>query len=87
LNVSGVTPGGPLPPEGQRGLDAIKAADGFEHIYTMGTGDGQGLTVLVFRDKASLEAVAAQRARDEAQMATLGVNITPAQFYDTFAEL
>jgi hypothetical protein len=68
--------------------DGIKAMDGCEHIYVLGnSGGGPGLTILVWRDKTAMEAAAAQRTSDEAQLAGMGITVTPSQVYDTFAEL
>jgi hypothetical protein len=58
--------------------------DGFEHIYTLRTGDGQGLGIQVSRDKVALEAAIAAR---ESRVANTGITVTPGQIYEDFAEL
>jgi hypothetical protein len=89
LNVSGLapTPEGP-PTEGRGPIDAVKALDGLEHIYVMGNSDGQGLTIVVWRDKAAMEAGASeqQKRRQEAQ-ANRGTTITTTAVYENFVEL
>jgi hypothetical protein len=58
--------------------------DGFEHIYTLRTGDGQGLGIQVWRDKACLEAAIASR---ESRVANTGITVTPGQIYEDFTEI
>jgi hypothetical protein len=76
-------------PGGSGGIDAIKAVDGCEHIYTLGnTATGSGLTIVVWRDKAPMEVGAdEQRARRKEAQASTGITITLSEVYDTFAEL
>ena len=88
LNVSGANVNDTPPEEAVKMADAIKAMDGCEHIYTLGnTSGGPGITVLVWRDKAAMEAAAAQRASDETQLKGMGITITAGEIYDTFTEL
>jgi heme-degrading monooxygenase HmoA len=54
LKVSGMTLGA-RPPEVQKMGDAVKAMDGFEHMYLLGNSEG-GLVIQVWQDKAALEA-------------------------------
>jgi hypothetical protein len=58
--------------------------DGFEHIYALSNGDGEGLAIQVWRDKAALEAAIASR---ESRLANTGITVTPGQVYDSFTEL
>jgi hypothetical protein len=88
LNVSGLTLTGEGPPPDER-LEVIKALDGLEHIYSLGnTATGSGITIVVWRDKAAMEAGAAQQneSRNQVQQ-DLGVTITTTAVYDTFTEL
>jgi hypothetical protein len=88
LNVSGQMMTGTPPPEAEKMAAAAKAVDGMEHIYTLGNPGGPGLTILVWRDKAAMEAAAAQRASDEARLQSeMGITVTPGQFYESFTEL
>jgi hypothetical protein len=88
LNTSGATPGTPPPPEAAKMTDAMKAMDGCEHIYALGnTTGGPGLAILIWRDKDCMEAAAAKMASDEAQLGGMGITVTHAEVYDTFAEL
>ena len=84
LHLSGMPLGGTPPPEAQTVLAALKAMDGFEHIYTLRTGDGQGLGIQVWRDKAALEAAIASR---DSRVANTGITVTAGQIYEDFAEL
>jgi hypothetical protein len=89
LNVSGITPTGQGPPADDERIKVVKALDGLEHIYTLGnTGTGAGMTIIVWRDKAAMEAGAAQqqKSRSEVQQ-DLGVSIRTSAVYDTFTEL
>jgi hypothetical protein len=68
--------------------EGIKAMDGCEHIYALGNSSGgPGLSILIWRDKAAMEAAAAQMASDEAQLGGMGITVTHAEVYDTFTEL
>jgi hypothetical protein len=89
LNVSGapLTPGTPTPPQAQAGIDAIKALDGLEHIYTLGNADGQGLTIVVWRDKAAMEAGADEQLKRRQEVQATGSTITTTAVYENFAEL
>jgi hypothetical protein len=84
LHLSGMPPGGTPPPEAQEVLAALKAMDGFEHIYTLRTGDGEGLGIQVWRDKAALEAAIASR---DSRVANTGITVTPGQIYEDFTEI
>jgi hypothetical protein len=70
-------------------IDGIKALDGYEHIYVLGnTASGSALTIVVWRDRASLDAAAAQRASAcSGVMEISGMTINPGEIYDTFTVL
>jgi hypothetical protein len=88
LNVSGANVTDTPPEEATKMAAAIKGMEGCEHIYTMGNSSGgPGLSILVWRDKDCMEAAAAQMASDESQLQGMGINVTHAEVYDTFAEL
>jgi hypothetical protein len=88
LNVSGEMMTGTPPPEAQKMAEAAKLTDGLEHIYTLGNPGGPGLTILVWRDKAAMEAGTEQRASDEARLQSeMGITVVPGEFYGTFTEL
>jgi hypothetical protein len=72
------------PPEVQDVLAALKAMDGFEHLYTLRNGDGESLGIQVWRDKVALEAAIASRA---SRLANMNITVTPGEIYDTFTEL
>jgi hypothetical protein len=68
--------------------EGIKAMDGCEHIYALGnSGGGPGLSILIWRDKAAMEAAAAQMASDTSQLGGMGITVTDNAVYDMFAEL
>jgi hypothetical protein len=80
----GTTP----PPEATKMTDRIKAMDGCEHVYALGNASGgPGLAILIWRDKAAMEAAAAQMAADTSQLQGMGLTVTDNTVYDTFAEL
>jgi hypothetical protein len=89
LNASGISPGGPPAEEAQKMVEAIKALDGFEHVYSLfNPSDGTGMIILVWRDKACMEADVALRAKSEAQItADHGIAFRPGPVYEVFAEL
>jgi hypothetical protein len=79
---------GTPPPEAQKMAAAAKATDGLEHIYTLANPGGPGLTILVWRDKAAMEAGAQQRATDEARLQSeMGITLTAGETYEVFTEL
>jgi hypothetical protein len=87
LKVSGMTMGA-RPPEVQKMGDAIKAMDGFEHMYLLGNSEGGVLCIQVWRDRAALEAKSKQMDLEgnDATLASLGITGTET-VYDTFTEL
>jgi hypothetical protein len=89
LNASGIGPGGPPAEEAGKMVEAIKAFDGFEHLYSLfNPSDGTGMIILVWRDKACMEAAVALRAKNEAQItANHGIAFSPGPVYQVFAEL
>ena len=87
LRVSGITPG-------TLGMvAALKALDGFEHIYVLSNGDeegdGESLCIQVWRDRAALEAKGEQMTRSgvDDQVASMGIKITAEEVYEVFTEL
>jgi hypothetical protein len=89
LNASGISPDGPPAEEAQNMVEAIKAFGGFEHVYSLfNPSDGTGMIILVWRDKACMEAAVALRAKSEAQItANHGIAFSPGPVYEVFAEL
>jgi hypothetical protein len=89
LNVSGLPPGGPPAEEAQKMVEATRTLDGFEHVYSLfNPSDGTGMVILVWRDKACMEAAVALRAKNEAQItANHGIAFSPGPVYEVFAEL
>jgi hypothetical protein len=68
--------------------EAIKAIDGCEHVYGLrNSSGGPGLGILIWRDRAAMDAAAAQMAENRAEMQALGITITTDALYDTFTEL
>ena len=90
LNVSGLTGSGEGPPSGAgEAVKAVKALDGLEHIFILGNpGTGSGMTIVVWRDKAAMEAGhAEQQARRKQAQEETGTTITTTTVYDVFTEL
>jgi hypothetical protein len=80
----GTTP----PPEVTKMTERIKAMDGCEHIYSLGNAaGGPGLAILIWRDKAAMEAAGAQMATDTSALGGMGLTVTDNAVYDTIAEL
>jgi hypothetical protein len=68
--------------------EGIKAMDGCEHIYALGnSAGGPGLSILIWRDKACMEAAAAQMSADTSRLGGMGITVTGNAVYDLFAEL
>jgi hypothetical protein len=88
LTISGLTITGEGPTQNE-GVAATKALDGLEHIFSLGNpGDHEGMTIVVWRDKAAMEAGhAAQQANRSKVQQDLGVTITTSKVYEVFNEL
>jgi hypothetical protein len=82
IHVSGVT--GNPPPDALKAVEAIRAADGCEHMYALREGQtDQGLGIVIWRDQAALDA-ASEVIEAARRVSTLTVESM--KVYDVVAE-
>jgi quinol monooxygenase YgiN len=81
---------GPPPEDVRKRVEAVRAMDGCEHVYSLGK-PGQALLIVVWRDQAALDASQAERDRMQeearAAQAERGVTISLDEVYETFTEI
>ena len=69
-------------------MEEARSREGCEGIYTLAADDGHGLAIVLWRDRAALEAVSEQQQRDNQDLMAHGVpDPGPGTVYEVVAAL